>query len=75
MKNQMKTHATLMLTNGLDNCDNCPKCKEPFNPNTENLSIDFVDFSLIIICDGCNIRVKIKGGLGEKQKSFLSGAI
>jgi len=62
---------TIILNNGIDHCDSCPKCKKPLDSSSTNLSIDFVDFSVILVCDGCGVRVRMRGVLGEGQKAFL----
>jgi hypothetical protein len=61
-----------ILISGVDHCDRWPKCKQTLDSSSTNLSIDFVDFSVILVCDGCGVRVRMRGVLGERQKAFLS---
>jgi len=61
-----------VLIFGKDSCDSCPKCKSQLCMKEQNVSINITDYSYIVICTSCNIRIIIKNVLSNRQKSFLS---
>ena len=62
----------VVLIFGKDSCDSCPKCKSQLCMKEQNVSINITDYSYIVICTSCNIRIIIKNVLSNRQKSFLS---
>merc|ERR1712133_24772 len=62
---------TVELVFGKDNCDDCPRCQKEIQKKEENISINIVDGTYIIICGFCDVRIVLKNALSERQKQFL----
>ena len=63
----------VMIT-GVDSTDKCPRWNSRLDtgPAAVNFSINFSDLSVLVDCIKCDVRVKVMGALGSRQRTFLS---
>ena len=55
----------------MDKCPDC-ECRLETGASAVNFSLNMADFSILVDCIKCGIRVQLKGVLGSRQKAFLS---
>ena len=52
----------------------CPECDVVLEIGfkARNFSLNMVDLSILVDCQECGLRVRLKGVLGPKEKHFLT---
>ena len=58
----------------MDPTDKCPECKAKLETGQRavNFSLNLADFSILVDCMECGVRVRVKGMLGAKQRAVVS---
>jgi len=63
-----------VLRSGVDCIEKCPDCQArlEIGARSVNFSLNMADFSILMDCMECGVRVKLKGVLGSRQMALLS---
>jgi len=64
----------VVLRSGVDCIDRCPECEVvlEIGSKARNFSLNMADLSILVDCQECGLRVRLKGVLGPKEKRFLT---
>merc|ERR1712013_29192 len=52
--------------------DRCPRCSVNLEVSREQLTLNVTDLSILLDCNECGVRLRLRGFLGDHQLALLS---